>query len=52
MIIRCKNTEGDGNVTYVEYEVADTPTETEEVEDIDTLKAQLAEIKEVYANDV
>ena len=46
--IRCKNTDGKGNVTYVEYEIADPVEELDEeitledaVSEVDRLKALL-----------
>lgn len=41
MIIRCKNTDGKGNVTYVDYEVTEPMEEPEEI----TLEDALAALK-------
>lgn len=47
-IVRCKNTDGKGNVTYVEYEIAEPAEEPDEeitledaVSEVDRLKALL-----------
>lgn len=43
MIVRCKNTYGDGRVEYVEYEVAAPGTEDEDATEADYIAA-LAEL--------
>lgn len=43
MIVRCKNTYGDGHVEYVEYEVADPVPEDDDATEADYLNA-LAEL--------
>ena len=43
MIVRCKNTYGDGRVEYVEYKVAALVTEDEDATDADYIAA-LAEL--------
>ena len=43
MIVRCKNTYGDGQVEYVEYEVADPVLEDVEATTVD-YEAALAEL--------
>lgn len=43
MIIRCKNTYGDGRVEYVEYEVSDIVSEDEDATEADYIAA-LAEL--------
>ena len=39
MIVRCKNTYGDGSVKYVEYEIVDPIPEYEDATDADYIAA-------------
>lgn len=45
MIVRCKNTDGKGNIAYAEYEIAE-PVDEELDEEI-TLEDALAKLREL-----